>query len=377
MAEKSQKTPKNTSNRRKNILISSGIVIGVSALLIIMLSVALHPRVQTKTKSVIVKNVSSEIFANGTVAAQNEATLSFLTGGKLVYAPFKEGDYVSVGQTVASLDSYALQKQVQLAANTYQITKNNTATTNENFQAQVLEGQQRLSLDMSNKNSYGPITQAQVITDEVQRIIDNANLTENSAQLQVDLANYAASLTTLTSPISGILTRTDVVTPNVNVTPATQFVVSDPDSMVFRAQVLDQDIDFISIGAGATVHIDGIQHDFPGTVIAIHPAKVAINGQNVYLVDVSVEGLKDASHFGQGGAVKITSNSTPTAKLIPTWLILNNQYVWVQENGKNMLKKITVGKTHGSETEILSGLTDSDRILVNPEAVIAKSYLIN
>ena len=43
----------------------------------------------------------------------NQAVLNFQMGGKLTYLPFKEGDVVSQGQTIASIDSYALQKSLQ------------------------------------------------------------------------------------------------------------------------------------------------------------------------------------------------------------------------------------------------------------------------
>src|SRR5207248_344881 len=108
------------------------------------------------------------------------------------------GDAVSQGQTIAQLDTYALQKSLQLAANNYEISKNNTDQTTENNQAGVVEGQQRLSLDTTNKNSYQNITEVQVINDAVKRIVDNNTLAQNSAKLNVDLANYAFQLTTLT-----------------------------------------------------------------------------------------------------------------------------------------------------------------------------------
>lgn len=372
----SQKSLKGKSNFRKTLLSSAVIVVGASAILILLINLALKPETQIKTESVSVKTVSSQIMTNGTVGTQNQAVLSFLTAGRLTYLPFKEGDSVIQGQTIASLDTYALQRQIQLAANAYEMAKNSTATTNENFQANVLEGQFRLNLDMSNKTSYSNITEAQVITDEVKRIVDNANLSESSAQLNVDLANYTESLATLTSPINGILTREDVTNPNVNVTPATTFVVSDPNSMVFKAQVMEQDIDFVSVGSAASIHLDGNLNELQGTVVAIHPAETVINGQGVYLVDIAVQDLQNLAHFGQGGFAKIQSNTNSSVKLIPTWLVLSNNYVWVSVDGKNILKKVAVGKTHGSEIEILQGLSDSDKVITNPESIIAKSYSI-
>ncbi|MFI5265455.1 MAG: hypothetical protein ACHQT7_01795 [Candidatus Levyibacteriota bacterium] len=57
-------------------------------------------------------------------------------------------------------------------------------------------------------------------------------------------------------------------------------------------------------------------------------------------------------------------------------VVLDNQYVWVKENGKNVLKHVTVGKTHGNMIEILGGLSKQDTIIINPESVISNSYSI-
>ena len=102
---------------------------------------------------------------------QTQAVLNFQTGGKLIYLPFKEGDTISQGQTIAQLDTYALQQQLQIAANNYQATKNGTSQTQESQQAGVLEGQQRTSLDQTNKQGYSEIPQTQVIYDNIQRIV--------------------------------------------------------------------------------------------------------------------------------------------------------------------------------------------------------------
>ena len=65
------------------------------------------------------------ITADGSVTAATEATLAFQTPGKLTYLPFKAGDKVYLGQTVAAIDPTALRDELSLAANAYQTTKNN------------------------------------------------------------------------------------------------------------------------------------------------------------------------------------------------------------------------------------------------------------
>lgn len=330
------------------------------------------------TQASDIQTVSQQILATGSINAQTQATLNFQIGGKLVYLPLKEGDAVYQGQTIASLDTYALQKQLQIAANTYKSTTNNTNQTLENNQAGVVEGQQRVSLDTTNKNAYSAITEVTVIYDNVKRIVDNANLSQNSAQINVDLANYSLSLASLTSPISGIVLKEDVTTTGVNVTPVTSFVVADPTSMVFSANVRQQDISFISVGNTVTVSLDGLGgQTLKGVVDRIYPQKsVSLAGEDVYRVDIKINNLPKTLKFGQSGSVLIKSNFDQKVMLVPSWTVLSNSYVWVLSNGRSVLKQVVIGDRVNGQTEILQGLGSEDKVITNPQTLISKLYQI-
>jgi RND family efflux transporter MFP subunit len=362
----------------KSRIISLLIVIVGSIVLIFLLSLFFRQAPKIQAQSVAVRQVSSSIQANGSVASQNEATLHFQTGGKLTYLSAKEGDKVYQGQTIASLDTYALQKQLQITANNYQITKNSTEETSEENQAGVLEGKTRTGLDTANKDGYqdSSITEAQVITDAVKRMVDNSILTQNSAQLNLDLANYAVTLASIQAPFSGILYHEDVNTPNVNVTPATSFVVVDPTALLFKAYVASSDIDFVSVGAKATISLNGNSKIYEGTVEKIYPEKTTLSsGEEVYRVDIASVGLENAK-YAQTGSVQIASNIKGDVKLVPTWTILNGDSIWILSNGKMVLKNIKIGKTHQDMTEVLSGLESDDKVITNPRSVVSQSYQI-
>ena len=331
-----------------------------------------------KTETVDVNAVAQQILATGSINAQTQAVLNFQMGGKLVYLPFKEGDTIYQGQTIAQLDSYALQKQLQIAANNYQISQNNASQSQESQQAGVLEGQQRVSLDTTSKQGYLAIPETQVIYDNVQRIVENANLSQNSAQLNVDLANYALQLANLTSPINGVVLHQDVTTTGVNITPATAFVVADPTSMIFSANVRQQEIEFISVGNPATVSLDSLNgQTLSGVVDKIYPQKTTLaNGDQVYRVDIKIDNLPDSTKFGQNGTALIKSNFNQKVILVPSWTILSDSHIWVLDNQNPVLKKITVGATIDGQTEVMSGLLDTDKVITNPQSIISKLYSI-
>ncbi len=369
----------NNNSKKKNFIkyfLATAIIVVVGIFSVTFFANA-YQTPRTETASVQV--VGSEILANGTTDAQSKAILNFQMGGKLTYLPFKEGDKVYQGQTIASLDTYALQKQLQLTANTYQTVKNNADQTLENQQAGVLEGQQRTSLDTTNKQGYSAIPETNVISDNVKRIVDNALLSQNSAQINVDIANYAITLASLTSPINGIVLHEDVTTSGINVTPVTSFVIADPTSMVFSANVRQQDADFISVGNTAKITLDGHSGQvITGVVDKIYPQRTVLpTGESVYRVDIKADGLsQDTAMLGQSGTVLIKSNFTEKVMLVPSWTVLSQNYVWVLENNKPLLKEVTIGNTTGGQTEIMNGLSQSDKVITNPQSVISKRYQI-
>ena len=147
--------------------------------------------------------------------------------------------------------------------------------------------------------------------------------------------------------------------------------------MVMRAQVAASDIDFVSVGALATVKLDGTSQKFPATVSKIYPQKITLaSGEQVYNVDVQSDALTDAAKYGQNGTILITTNTPNSVTLIPLWLLVNHNNVWVWENGKAVLKQVTTGKVHDNRIEVMTGLAKNDLLITDPQQIARKEYSI-
>lgn len=322
------------------------------------------------SKTASVKFVSSTITATGTITAQNKATLNFQIGGKLVYLPFKEGDAVSIGQTIAQLDTYQLQRQLTVALNTYRSTRDTFDQTQQNTQNNVARNQQLTTFTRENQENNG------AINDAIKRIADQNQASLDTSVLNVELATYALQLSRLTSPVTGIVTHEDVTVPGVNITPLTTFTVADPETMVFRANVPTTNIFYIHEGSAVTLAIDGIQDKLSGTVVKIYPSKVTLStGQSVYQVDIATDTLKKIAKLDQTGTAIIQTNSENVA-LVPTWTVLAGKYIWIDNNGAPELRQITTGKIHGNETEVTNGLSPTDHIITDPKFISSRTYSI-
>lgn len=333
-----------------------------------------------KTENIPVRSIDSEILAEGTVRSQNEVTLHFQTGGKLVYLPFKEGDFVASGQIIASLDQYMIQKQLEAALNSYRSTRDSFDQLQDNSENNYLNAQQSnpYPLNYFNLSGIGGNDKVNAVNDMIKRLIDQSQANLDNSVIQVQLANYAFTLASINSPINGVLLHEDVNTTNQIVSPQTSFIIIDPTTLVFKANITESDINYIQIGSVANIKLNGLQDKvISGTVIKIYPDKISLpTGENVYQVDIQSDQIESLGKYKQGGIALIKNSLDKNLILVPSWLVLSQQYIWVTENNEAKLKKIKIGETFAGNTEVLSGLQRNDKIILNPKNLIGKHYPI-
>jgi len=332
---------------------------------------------QKDAQSAAVKSVDSSIVVDGVVTAQDEANLHFQTGGKLVSVPVKEGDKVYQGQTVAQLDTYALQRQLHEALNTYTSTRNSFDQTQQSNANKYTQNTQNTAFNVAGAGvgQYGANNSATSYIDQVaQRILSSSQAGLNTSVDNVEIANYAIQMATLTSPLTGVVTHEDVDVAGQNVTPTTSFVVADPTTKVFRANIPASYIDYMQVGMNASVMLDGSQNKINGTIVKIYPSKVTLgSGESVYQVDIQSDQIISSGKLDQAGSAIIMTN-VENLTLVPAWTVLSGKYVWVENNDKLILRTVTVGKVHGKEIEITGGLASGDRVITDPKLVPSQKY---
>lgn len=328
----------------------------------------------TDVQTAAVENLSSQILADGMVGSEDEVNLHFQTGGKLTYLPLKEGDKVNKGQVIAKLDTYTLEKQLGQALNNYQATRDNFDQAQENSTNKVMQGQQKFTLDTQNKVQMSGEDKDNLAGDIVKRLLDQQQLSLNNSVANVELTSYAIQLSSLVSPIAGTVIHQDATNIGINISSSNSFVVANTAKLIFKANVGEDYIQFISIGDQATIKLMGDNTELSGTVEKIYPEKIKLaNGHNIYKVDVKSDKLINVK-YGQTGSVTINQTNKQDVLAIPVWTVQNNKYVWVGNNDKYEKIEITVGRTFGNKVEVTSGLNASDKVIANPENIIKAEY---
>jgi HlyD family secretion protein len=195
---------------------------------------------------------------SGTIEAQ-ETIISAQTQGRILHAPFAEGNPVKKGQLLYQLDATLANDQVR--------------------QAQA--GLRAANAQLKQVKDDSASTNADIAAARAQ--VDQATIAVNMARTQ-------AGFTTVTAPVPGTATN-KVADVGENAAPGgTLAIIADTLHLTVTIYVPETEIGKVKLGQTGKVVTDGSTREYPGTVTFISsqaeftPASVETKDQRVKLV---------------------------------------------------------------------------------------------
>lgn len=168
---------------------------------------------------------------------------------------------------------------------------------------------------------------------------------------------------TVRAGISGVVLKRDVE-PGDLVTPGKLLLqLGDPASARVTATVDERDIPRIQRGQLALMSSDGL----PGKVVHGRVTEITPGGdpnQRAFRVRIGFE-KPESLPFGLTLEVNIVTREHNNALLVPSGAVTDGK-VWVVEDGRAKLRAVRTGVVGTDKTEIVSGLAQDDRVIVNP-----------
>lgn len=306
---------------------------------------AAGPRGLYETAKVEKQDLAEVVSASGEVIAQNQVDLKFQTSGQLAWVGVKEGDRVEKWQAIASLDRRQLEKTLRKELNDY---------SNE-----------RWDFDQAHEDYEGLF-----ITNAFRRILEKAQFDLDNTVIDVEIADLAIKLATLTTPISGIVTNAEVPIAGVNIlSTTTAFTIADPSEMKFVANVDETDIWGVRIGQKATITLDSyLEKELEGTISQIAFASITTSGGGTaFPVDITLPENKDLQFkVGMNGDAEIIIAQEESILTIPVEALIeeDSQKLVKIIDGRNV-KEVVVETGIESDTriEILKGLVEGQTVI--------------
>ena len=347
---------------------------------------------QVHTARVEEMPVGNSISVTGTLAAQDQATLSVKVPGRLRVITVDLGSVVRQGQTVAQVEPQDYQLRVQQAeaalgqararlglspdgtddrveaeqtgtVRQARAVMDEARTTRERTETLVKQGViSRAEFDTADAAYKVAVSRFQDAVEEIRN--RQALLSQRRAELA--LARQQLADTTITAPFDGVVQerKASVGEYLAAGAPVVQIVRVNP--LRFRAEVPERDAASVRMGQQVRVTVEGAGANYLGRVVRLSPTITEQNRMLIVEAEVANNGTLRPGSFARAD---IITSDTSRAVTVPTNAIVTFagiEKVIVVQNGKALEKPVTTGRRAGDWTEIVSGVNVGDAVVIAP-----------
>ncbi|HRI20633.1 MAG TPA: efflux RND transporter periplasmic adaptor subunit [Panacibacter sp.] len=297
-----------------------------------------------RTQPVTVTNYAPTLEYSGMMASTNEAKLSFKIAGVISRIYVKEGDHVSKGQLLATLDLTEINAQVQ----------------------QSLQNAQKVQRDAERVKSLLDDTAATL--EQYQNVQTQLNV----ANENVRIAKFNQEYAQIHATDNGTIIKKIMNEGELAASGSPVFLLNGASSndWVVRFGVSDKDWALLKKGEAATVQLDAYPAtDFKGIITKVSEAADAASG--TYEIEVKV--LPDGKKFASGlfANIKISSSATQQVSMIPVEALAEGDgktgYVYLLNADKKTVKKqaVQIAFIDKDKIAIRSGLENVSEVITD------------
>ena len=318
--------------------------------------------------------------ASGYIVAQRKAAVASKVTGRLVALMVEEGSKVKQGQIIArmeNIDVSAVRDQAAANLNTTRANLEQARVDRDNARREYERYKRLADQGYVSRSSY------ETVETQYQRAVEGVKALEAAVQAgEAALKTAEASLdyTLIRAPFDGVvLTKNadvgDIVTPIGAAANAKAAVVTiaDMNSLQVEADVSETSIMTIRVGQPCNIQLDALpEMRFRGEVHAIVPtvdrskATVLVK---VRFLDKDRRMLPDMSAKVSFLARRLTPEEMkPRLAANRSALISGNGGTFAYLLVDNHVRQVSVriGAVFGDMAEILTGLKEGDRVVINP-----------
>jgi len=371
--------------KRSTFLIIAAVVIAVSAILVIKPFSGKEAAVTFNTTRVEKGSITNTVTATGTIEAITTVEVGTQVSGILQHVYVDFNDVVKQGQLLARLDETSLKAQV------------------EQSQSQVDQAQALLNFQEATYSRLKVLFDKKLIAqadyDQALYNYENSKASLNNAKSSLARSKVNLGYATITSPIDGVVLNRAVeegqtVAASFN-TPTLFTIVNDLTQMEVQTDVDEADIGRVKQHQRVEFTVDAYPDmKFEGNVSEVRLQPVTTNNVVTYVVILSapnphkklMPGMtasatiyveeKENTLILSGKALRFTPDEEYLQKKMTDRekgtagqrkpLSEGSKAVWVKEqNGVLHPVMVTVGIENGSTVEILSGLNESDEVVIS------------
>jgi HlyD family secretion protein len=335
------------------------------------------------------RDLTSQIYGNGTVEAKVMVGISSKITGRIVEQYADQGDRVKRGQLLATLENDDFRHQEQQS----EAGLNRTAASLNVEEATLQKARTNLTLAEKNARRFKALaeknlvskleaeqydTVCQVAREEVTRsqaAVEAVKMDQQAGRAGVGFAKSKVADTRIYSPQDGIIITRDLekgatVSPGMSI-----FTLADPRTIWVKANVDESQLKGVAVGKKVLITL----RSSPDVPLPGQVARLGYQSDRVteeLEVDVAfTEPLKNL-RLGEQTDVSIVAAMKKDVPSLPSASIVTKDKkrgVWIVKNGKLTFKEVTVGITDRRNiTEIVSGLDGGEHVAIAPPAEMSR-----
>ncbi len=374
-----------TLTRKKTYLIWLTVLVAVG----IVLKITLFAPQLVKTVTIEKRDLTAQVYGNGTVEAKVIVGVSSKITGRIVELYADQGDQVKRGQLLAKLENEdVLHQQYQSEAGL-----NRSAAGFNVEQANLHKATATLALAEKNAQRFRALaeknlvskleaeqydTSCQVAREEVARCratLDAATMEQRASRAGLGFARSKVSDTLIYAPQDGIIITRDLekgatVSPGMSI-----FTLADPKTVWVKANVDESQLKGVEIGKKVVITL----RSSAGEQLSGQVARTGRQSDRVteeLEVDVAFTPPLKAFRLGEQSDVYIVTGMKKDTPSLPSAAIVTKDKkrgVWVVKNGKLAFKEILVGIVDRSNfTEIAAGIDSREQVAMAPPPEMTK-----
>lgn len=337
------------------------------------------------TETVRRGNIEQTVLATGMLQASKLVAVGAQVSGQIEKLAAQLGDELKQDDLVAQIDSLTQQnslKEANAALNS--LNAQIRAKQAQIHQAQAEYNRQKGML-ADNASSRSDYESAEASLTIYKAELEQLKAELERAKISVDNAKLDLGYTTIRAPFDGTVVYSAVEegqTVNANQTTPTIIELAKLDKMTIKAQISEADV--VNVHPGLPVYFTILgkpNKRYHGTLRAIEPGPTLMDGDDK---DLSVSndeaiyyhGLFEVDNpdrvlrIGMTAQVSVVLDQANDALLVPSQVLIrqpgakDRYQVPVLENGKEVLRDVTVGINNKVNAQIISGLAEGEQVIL-------------
>jgi RND family efflux transporter MFP subunit len=404
--------------------IKFGLIIALACLLVVSLSACGGPPTESQSQLAEVSrgDLAVTVGADGNLSFVKDRKLVFGVSGTIAEVNVAEGEWVSEGTELAKLDTASLELAAKAAEVDLDIAKTSYSSLTYPYnystlafdvptalslladaQRELKNAEETLAIGLSNEQYWEVLQElrhAQTKLTEAQQYLSRgrgedafssgtlhvadfwtvraAQLAVDRAQVALDVANDNLRKAVMVAPFDGVIGAVDIKEGDslsaFDYATRTIIELVDPRVMELEADVDEIDVPNVKLGQRAIISVDALPEvQLEGEVTSVSPLATEESGLILYKVKVGFEAPED---YGLKAGMSATADIVITERsgvlLVPSRAIgedsQGNPVVNVMVNGRAEERAVVIGISDDSQTEIISGLSEGDTVLIEKKA---------